>query len=633
MKNYYNILEVEPTATLEQIKSQHRFLLHAWHPDKFPSGELKTKAEEKTKDVNEAYSILSDPAKRESYDKTFRSYSPPPAQQSYSQPPQNQSHTQSKQYYDRNTREKPQKLPFVFIRALLVGIGFGCMLFVYNLQISGSFNDAFYKGISSVIIYGFLYSAIVWLWRVVIKKSVKEPFSSASGCVSAIVFLILIILFMLYVGGALNQLINGQISPIVSKQTDKLSTAQIVQTTQNIPLATITNVNSNLCQWFIKTQFLRAERIGGLSEFNEWYQKYGAEGMTSSKPSVIEQFVTILKTYQPYQEQFVFDWHQLGAHPEAREFWVKELSSVQLRVKAFDQMIEGFEQNDIDKYNDGLESFSEAARIGNEAEAAMQVVRSKCVGALTTTEEPVTGTPGLTIGSTKTSPKDGIVLVYVHAGEFLMGSENGYANEKPQHRVYLDAFWIDQTEVTNAMYAKCVAVGVCQPPHQLAPDNGSFYTNNPGYADYPVMFVDWNQARAYCQWADRRLPSEADWEKAARGTDGRTYPWGEGIDCSLANYNGKDGGCVGRTQPVGSYPGGASVYGALDMAGNVWEWVADWAMAYPGGYIDSDAGEKYRVARGGSWGRNGKEARSANRVWGTLDKWGPDLGFRCALSP
>ena len=216
----------------------------------------------------------------------------------------------------------------------------------------------------------------------------------------------------------------------------------------------------------------------------------------------------------------------------------------------------------------------------------------------------VTFTPTLGIGSTQVSPKDGMVLVYVPEGEFLMGSTEAdidkvmaqcsnckrkyFNGELPQHKVYLDAYWIDQTEVTNAVYTQCVADGECEPPQDKLPGGIDYvatvdgvaidqnprnsYNGNPTYADYPVIYVEWNQANAYCGWAGRRLPSEAEWEKAARGTDGRTYPWGEGIDCDKANYNGKDGSCMWDTRAVGSYPQGASVYGALDMVGNVSEW-------------------------------------------------------------
>jgi serine/threonine protein kinase len=234
-------------------------------------------------------------------------------------------------------------------------------------------------------------------------------------------------------------------------------------------------------------------------------------------------------------------------------------------------------------------------------------------------------------GSTQISPKDSMVMVYVPAGEFLMGSENGASDEKPQHRVNLDAYWIDQTEVTNAMYAQCESAGACKPPHSTKSYTRSSYYGDNQYGDYPVIYVDWNQANAYCKWAGGRLPSEAEWEKAARGTDGRTYPWGEQTPaCSLANYSG----CEGDTTVVGSYPAGASVYGAIDMAGNVWEWVQDW---YNGTYYNSSpsenpqgpASEQYRVQRGGSWFNISWFLRSSGRGWYRPDNW-YNLGFRCA---
>jgi len=243
--------------------------------------------------------------------------------------------------------------------------------------------------------------------------------------------------------------------------------------------------------------------------------------------------------------------------------------------------------------------------------------------------------PAFSIGSTQVSSKDGMVQVYVPAGEFLMGSENGNADEKPQHTVDLDAYWIDKTEVTNGMYAQCDAAGSCTHPANTSSSTRSSYYGDSQYNDYPVIYVDWNQANAYCRWAGRRLPTEAEWEKAARGTDGRTYSWGEQTPtCSLVNY----GSCEGDTTAVGSYPGGASVYGALDMAGNVWEWASDW---YSGTYYANSPSEnpqgpgsgKYRVLRGGSWFYFSRFLRSSVRFSHFPDFMFNFWGFRCALSP
>jgi formylglycine-generating enzyme required for sulfatase activity len=246
----------------------------------------------------------------------------------------------------------------------------------------------------------------------------------------------------------------------------------------------------------------------------------------------------------------------------------------------------------------------------------------------------ITPTPILGIGSTWTSFQDNMVMVYVPGGNFKMGL-TGRSSEQPEHTVYVDAFWIDQTEVTNKMYALCVAAGKCNPPGESRSNSREKYYGNSEYDDYPVIYVSWNDASAYCAWADRRLPTEAEWEKAARGTDERTYPWGNSIDCTYANYSGCD---HNDTTSVGSPENGKSPYGAYDMAGNVWEWVADWYEAYPGNTVgDSAYGAKYRVLRGGSWASPSdnmysaiREARRPDLTF--LTKQG-DLGFRCVRKP
>ena len=246
-------------------------------------------------------------------------------------------------------------------------------------------------------------------------------------------------------------------------------------------------------------------------------------------------------------------------------------------------------------------------------------------------------------------------MVFVPAGEFQMGStDNQFSNdvqscinangnsqasceklrknEKPLHKVYLDAYWIDQTEVTNARYARCVNSRNCQPLIITYSLTRSDYYDNSQYADYPVVGVDWSQADSYCRWAGRSLPTEAQWEKAARGTDARTFPWGEGMDSSRFNTNAKD------TSRAGSYPAGISPYGALDMVGNVWQWVADW---YSEGYYDispdrnpqGPATGSTRILRGLPWGDNKSPLSSTTiRLETKPTDSGQNIGFRCASS-
>jgi formylglycine-generating enzyme required for sulfatase activity len=248
-----------------------------------------------------------------------------------------------------------------------------------------------------------------------------------------------------------------------------------------------------------------------------------------------------------------------------------------------------------------------------------------------TNTPPPTFTPTPGIGSTKASEKDGMVMVFVPVGEFSMGSDS-YSNEQPIHQVNLDAFWIDQTEVTNAMYAKCVDENQCDPPKYLSSGNRSDYFDNPEFDTYPVLYVDWNMANAYCFWVGRRLPTEAEWEKAARGADGLTYPWGNtSPNNTLLNYNQN----VGDTTEVGKHPAGASPYGAYDMAGNELEWVSSLYQPYP--YLAGDGREDLsasgsRVLRGGAWYSSDDDVRSAFRLGFDPTVAGISFGFRCALS-
>ncbi len=242
------------------------------------------------------------------------------------------------------------------------------------------------------------------------------------------------------------------------------------------------------------------------------------------------------------------------------------------------------------------------------------------------------------IGSTKVSNKDGATLVFVPAGEFIMGASYSDADalnsDWPEHRVKLSAYWIDRTEVTNAQWRKCVAAGGCPELTDKTSSTRPDYHTNPAYDNFPVVNVSWMFADAYCRWAGRRLPTEAEWEKAARNGDGRIYPWGnDAPNERRANFQGKD-----DTVAVGSYPWGASPYGVLDMAGNVYEWVHDWYLQgyYKNSPVDNpkgpDAGQA-RLMRGGAFGSGADAVKSSRRVWEGFYKEMNYVGFRCAARP
>lgn len=204
-----------------------------------------------------------------------------------------------------------------------------------------------------------------------------------------------------------------------------------------------------------------------------------------------------------------------------------------------------------------------------------------------------------------------------------------FSNKSPAHAVYLDAFWMDQTEVTNAMYARCVKAGKCVFKVENAATEIHFY--DPDYAAHPVVYIRWEWAQAYCQWAGRRLPSEAEWEKAARGIDERKYPWGnEPPNAGRLNFNN----LVGDTTPVGIYPDGVSPYGILDLAGNVREWVADWfsAQYYQNAVFENPFGPvkgQLKVLRGGSFKDGYAGVLATTRFSHDPGSPGVNRGFRC----
>ncbi len=239
----------------------------------------------------------------------------------------------------------------------------------------------------------------------------------------------------------------------------------------------------------------------------------------------------------------------------------------------------------------------------------------------------------------KSAPED---MVKVPGGEFTMGSNEvdreakamqygdrrpWYANERPERKMKLGTFHIDRTEVTNRQYMEFVeGAKHAAPPHWAL---GSYPES---LADHPVVFVTWKDADEFCKWKGKRLPSEAEWEKAARGANGRIFPWGNDFDIKKVNTIGEYGGTV----PVGTLKDGVSPYGAYDMSGNAQEWTSDWYKPYPDNeFKDPDYGDKFKVVRGGGWGGMGHYSlqvyvrapfRNAAPPEGRYD----DVGFRCA---
>ena len=225
-------------------------------------------------------------------------------------------------------------------------------------------------------------------------------------------------------------------------------------------------------------------------------------------------------------------------------------------------------------------------------------------------------------------------MVLIPAGEFTMGSQDGDADERPAHKVQVNAFSMDVYEVTVRQYAEFLRAEGFHSPLDWKT------MNQPTHQKYPVANVDWADAAAYCKWAGKRLPTEAEWEKAARGTDGRLYPWGNDPPTPLhANYGKTGSHNYEALAPVGTFENGKSPYGIYDMAGNVWEWVSDW---YDTDYYKNSPQQNpegpptggFKVIRGGAWNTSARNLRSSDRYWDPpsfRSLYFP--GFRCVKNP
>jgi len=229
--------------------------------------------------------------------------------------------------------------------------------------------------------------------------------------------------------------------------------------------------------------------------------------------------------------------------------------------------------------------------------------------------------------------ENGIAMRLIPAGEFTMGSDLDPA-QMPVHKVYLDAFYIDKYEVTNQAYQMCVDAGICKQQIYKSSATHKEYYENPEFSNFPVISINWETANSFCQWRGARLPTEAEWEKAARGTDARMYPWGNEFGCNYANMVIQGEPCIGDTTAVGSHEKDISPYGVYDMGGNVGEWTSSIMFPYP---YDKDDGRENpnalfaHVVRGGSWYYLDETiARTTSRDALNSLTNDLDLGFRCA---
>ncbi len=295
------------------------------------------------------------------------------------------------------------------------------------------------------------------------------------------------------------------------------------------------------------------------------------------------------------------------------------------------------------------------ARLGVTEEEATATTQSEIIAALTAVAPTFTPTPDPTDLPTPTPEPfiagTGARMIYVPGGVFRMGDDEGEADQKPSRMVQLDPFYMDETEVTNAQYQLCVDAGACQPPDSPNATYHPAYYGSSTYADYPVIFVNWHKANAFCEWRGARLPSEAEWEYAAGFDPAQSvkyrYTWGDEFDGTHLNYC--DANCSQEqrdpetndghrdTAPVGSFPEGRSPFGMYDMLGNVMEWVSDWydRRYYSNGPETNPRGPAegdFKTLRGGSWLSGIDNLGVSVRIYYDPLVSRANIGFRCAMA-
>ena len=301
--------------------------------------------------------------------------------------------------------------------------------------------------------------------------------------------------------------------------------------------------------------------------------------------------------------------------------------------------------------------FNQRQLVGGDEVAATATTESQVIAALTAVAPTATNTPVNTPGPTPTPAplisETGMRMLFMPGGVFRFGSNEGEPDEAPSLLINIDSYYIDETEVTNKQYRQCVEEGECVPPYNQETTHGNYSYTSPAFDDYPVVSVDWYMADTFCRWRGGRLPTEAEWERAAGYNPFQLqralYPWGEEFvstnlnycdaNCPTSNIERRDSTVNdghGDTAPVGSYPDGRSPLGAYDMLGNVMEWVDDW---YDDDYYEEappknprgPAGGEFKALRGGSWLSTEEELRVTARGHFDPTVARTTLGFRCAL--